>query len=62
MSVYMEEGCAYSPAEDEPISPHDMTYLSTTQRISVLSVNTRAKGMGNRIGGGKHEKENMEIL
>lgn len=47
VSVYLEdEGAAYSPAEDKPVSPQDMTHLSAAQRISVLSVNIIAKGRG----------------
>lgn len=47
MSVYAEdEEAAYSPAEDKPLSPQDMTYPSPAKRISVLSVNIIAKGRG----------------
>lgn len=52
-----DEGAAYSPAEDKPVSPRDVTHLSPAQRISVLSVNIIAKGWGSqdwRGIGGKH--------
>lgn len=48
-----DEGAAYSPAEDKPVSPRDVTYLSPAQKISALSVSIIAKGKGgNRLGGG----------
>lgn len=57
LSTREDEGVAYSPAEDKPVSPRDMTYLSAAQRISALSVSIMAKagGGGNRTGEGRSE-------
>lgn len=60
VSVCLEdEGATYSPAEDKPVSPQDMTYLSPAQRISTLSVNIIEKGRGvtgSEKGGVKRKK------
>lgn len=55
VSVYLEDkGAAYSPAEDKPVSPRDMTYLSAAQRVSALSVNIIEKSRVTELekGGG----------
>lgn len=50
LSTREDEGVAYSPAEDKPVSPRDMTYLSAAQRISALSVSIMAKAGGGVTG------------
>ena len=64
LSAWEDEGAAHSPAEDKPVSPRDMTYLSAAQRISALSVSIMAKARegkgGNRPGEGRGEGKNVK--
>lgn len=55
-----DEGAAYSPAEDKPVSPRDMTHLPSPQRISGLSVNIMEQSGGdNGAGEGRGERKQI---